>query len=248
MVGYYGQSEIYIKRKHVEAMMWSLLWWLALLPGVVLASLQEDTAVHIFLRTADGLAVAGETVILERLPEDEPVLPTCTTDAAGHCTWYVRRGLYQVLFTRPLDDISALAVAEGGLQGLGITVGDEAITYHFTFHSDGRVYFDTTPDADRPTPFIPVGDTWQGGTVPTAAPPDPAPTATNPFTRTMTGEPTPTLDTAVPQATTNSWRLLLFIATGLVLGGGFHWWSRHRQQHPNHQSQIVNRQSEQSDA
>lgn len=248
MVGYYGQTEIYIKSKQIEAMVWSLLWWLALLPGVVLASLQAETAVHISLRLADGSAVVGEAVILERLPEGEAVMPACTTDAFGRCTWYTGRGLYQVIFTRPLDDISLLAVAEGGLQGLGITVGEADITYHFTFHTDGRVYFDTTPDTARPTPFIPVGDTLQGGVAPTSVATDLAPTATTPSTSTITGEPTPTLDTAVPQAMTRPWRLLLFIATGLVLGGGFHWWSRNRQQPSNRQSQIANRKSEQSDA
>src|SRR5690606_28151427 len=109
------------------------------------------THLQIRLRAGDGAAIVGETVILERLPEEERMLPECTTDAYGECSWHVNRGLYQVLFTRPLDDITALAVAEGGLRGLGITVGETDIIYHFIFHSDGHVYFDATPEAAVPS-------------------------------------------------------------------------------------------------
>ena len=230
MIGYYGRTEIYIKSKHFEAMMLSLFWWLILLPGVALASLQEETAVHASLRMADGTAVVGETVTLERLPEGNLILPSCFTDANGRCTWYVSRGLYQVLFTRPLDDISSLAVAEGGLQGLGITVGDEAITYHFTFHTDGRVYFDTTPEADRPTPFIPTEAIEQGSIRPTVTASSPASlTATLPTTNTIPVAATPTLDTAVANTPIKAWRVLIFIAVGLIIGGVIHLWS---QKHP----------------
>ena len=215
-----------MRRKQLNWLASWLPFFLAMLVGVAEAQTAGDTRLKIRLRASDGTAVVGETVILERLPEEEPILPQCTTDAHGECTWYVGRGLYQVLFTRPLDDISALAVAEGGLRGLGITVGDEDITYHFTFHSDGRVYFDAAPEAAVPSPIIPVGDHLHGGTAPT-------PTLTviedEPVKETATPEPTDTPDTAVAPPSGSSWRLILFIAGGLVIGGGLHLWSRKKQ-------------------
>jgi hypothetical protein len=41
------------------------------------------------------------------------------------------------------------------MAGFGITVGDAAITYSFTFQDDGHVYFDSTPDATVPSPIMP---------------------------------------------------------------------------------------------
>ena len=214
-----------MKRTH-----WLASWvpfFLAMLVGIAEAQSVGDTRLQIRLRHSDGTAVTGETVILQRLPEEEPVFPDCTTDAYGECTWYVGRGLYQVLFERPLDDISALAVAEGGLRGFGITVGDESITYHFTFHSDGRVYFDAAPEAAVPSPIIPVGDVLHGGTAPT---PTLTVTRDEPVEETPTPEPTNTPDTAVDPPSGNSWRLIVFIGGGLVIGGGLHVWTRRRRQ------------------
>lgn len=122
------------------------------------------------LRHGDGTAVVGEPVALERPPEAEPILPDCVTDESGRCRWWVGRGVYQLRFSRPLDEISALALAEGGLNGLGITVGETAVTYHFTFHSDGRVYFDAAPAAAVPQPILPAGELWHGGILPTLTP------------------------------------------------------------------------------
>ena len=194
--------------------------------GIASAQTGDDIQLRIRLRYSDGTAVTGETVILQRLPEEETITPECETDSNGECIWYVGRGLYQVLFTRPLDDISALAVAEGGLRGFGITVGDENITYHFTFHSDDRVYFDAAPESAVPSPIIPVGDLLHGGTAPT-------PTLTviedEPVEETPMPEPTSASDTAVDTAPSNSWRLILFIAGGIVIGGGLHLWSRKKQ-------------------
>lgn len=205
-----------MKRTH-----WLASWlpfFLAMLVGIAEAQTPGDTRLQIRLRYSDGTAVVGETVILQRLPEEENITPECETDSNGECIWFVGRGLYQVLFERPLDDISALAVAEGGLRGLGVTVGDEDIAYHFTFHSDGRVYFDAAPEAAVPSPIIPVGDVLHGGT--------PPPTLTfiedEPVKEIATPEPTSTPDTAVDIASGNSWRLILFIGGGLVIGGGLH--------------------------
>ena len=252
-----------MRRRHMN---WLASWFpflLAVFVGIAEAQSAGDTRLQIRLRASDGTAVVGETVILERLPEEGPVSPAlrqvqgdnCITDTYGECTWTVGRGLYQVLFTRPLDDISTLAVAEGGLRGLGITVGDEDITYHFTFHSDGRVYFDAASEAAVPSPIIPEGEALHGGTAPT-----PVLTVVNDelVEETPTPEPTSTPDTTARSASGGSWRLILFIGGGLVIGGSFHWWTRKRQQPLNNRQsrmsldatalRTVNRKSESTDA
>jgi hypothetical protein len=112
------------------------------------------------------------------------------------------------------------------LRGFGITVGDEPITYHFTYHSDARVYFDAAPEAAVPSPIIPVGDHLHGGTVPT-------PTLTDiedePVEETPTPGQTSIPDTAVRPAPSSPWRLILFIVGGLVIGGSLHLRSRKKQ-------------------
>lgn len=200
---------------------------LALLVGVATAQSGGDPHLTIRLRASDGTAVTGETIVLERLPEADPMLPPCTTDEQGVCTWSVERGLYQVLFTRPLDDISALAVAEGGLRGLGITVGDASITYHFTFHSDGRVYFDAASTAVVPSPIMPVGEFLHGGVVPTSRPAD---GEDKPATETPTPAPTKASDAITGPTSSSPWRLLLSIGGGLVMGGGLHLLARKHSQ------------------
>ncbi len=201
---------------------------LALLMGMTETQTSGDIQLQIRLRNSDGTAVVSETIILQRLPEEEAITPAfrqaqgdnCITDANGECTWYVGRGLYQVLFTRPLDDISALAVADGGLSGFGITVGEEDIVYHFTFHSDGRVYFDAAPEAVVPFPIIPSPNALYGGTEPTPVVDD------EPVEETPTPEPTNAPDTAAGNTSGRSWPLILFIGGGLAMGGGLHLWSR----------------------
>ncbi|MCC6602876.1 MAG: hypothetical protein IT327_06680 [Anaerolineae bacterium] len=194
------------------------------LSGAVLAAAQlvsaqavEAVSLTIQLRHSDGTAVVGETVALERPPEAEPILPNCVTDESGLCHWQVGRGMYQLHFSRPLDEISALALAEGGLNGLGITVGDTAVSYHFTFHSDGRVYFDAAPEAVVPQPVLPVGELWHGGILPTLTPTvETAPPETTVLTP-------PTEDSAaaaakiIPTAPETEWRLLGYIGGGLLL-------------------------------
>lgn len=203
-----------------------LSWTAAVQPASAQAS--ELVSLTVKLRHSDGTAVVGETIILERLPEEEPIPPAlrqaqsgnCITDARGSCSWTVGRGLYQVLFARPLDDISSLAVAEGGLRGFGITVGDQDIDYYFTFHNDGRVYFDAAPEAAVPSPIIPAGEALHGGiAAPTLVPPV---VDDELVEETPTPEPTNTPDTAVDTTSGSSWRLILFIGGGLVIGGGLH--------------------------
>lgn len=206
----------------------ALIGCLFLWTGITFAQTSSDVQLQIRVRHSDGTAVTGETLILQRLPEEEPITPAlwqaqgdkCETNADGACTWYVGRGLYQVLFTRPLDDVSALAVAEGGLRGFGITVGDEDIVYHFTFHSDGRVYFDAAPEAAVPSPIIPVGDILHGGISPTSTP-SPKSTERIDVTTRPSSDPIAPEGAANPTSG-NSWRVFLFIGGGLVIGGGLH--------------------------
>lgn len=124
----------------------------------------EAVTLTVQLRATDGAPLGGETVILERLPDAAAISPECQTNQGGLCTWQVTRGLYQVRFPAyTLDDLSALALAEGGLSGLGVTVGEEALRYAFTVQEDGHVYFDATPDAAAPTPRLPIESDLSGG-------------------------------------------------------------------------------------
>jgi len=126
----------------------------------------EAVTLTVQLRATDGAPLGGETIILERLPDAAAEGPLCLTDPEGLCTWSVAPGLYQVRFPAyTLDDISALALAEGGLSGLGVTVGDSAIRYAFTVQDDGHVYFDATPDAAASTPRLPTKTDLSGGVV-----------------------------------------------------------------------------------
>jgi hypothetical protein len=195
---------------------------LSVIAGAISAQADETVRLEIRLRDAGGTAVTGESVILERLPEEEPM--PCLTDDTGACAWQVGRGLYQVLFERPLDQVSALALAEGGLRGFGVTVGDTDIVYHFAFHSDGHAYFDGAPDAAVPAPLIPSLHALQGGVAPTPV----LPVMGN--GRTATPVPSEVPETPATSAGGQTYRLLFFIALGLAAGGGLHAWSRLRRQ------------------
>ncbi len=214
-----------------ERAIWIVVYVLCVMftwPGDV-ARAQEGGGVdlRIRLRASDGSAVVGEPVVLQRLPEEEDITPACRTDAEGICTWRVRRGLYQLLFDRPLDAVSALAVAEGGLRGLGITVGDAPITYHFTFHRDNRVYFDAAPEAAVPAPIIPESDELHGGVPATAVP---STVTAAPAVAVPTAESTAIPVTTATPAKPSPWRVLFFMGLGLVVGGGLHLWTRKRKQ------------------
>lgn len=206
-----------------------------------LSAQQPDAAVSLTvqLRAADGAAVVGEMVTLQQLPEGVNVAPVCTTDALGVCTWYVERGLYQALFARPLDEVSALALAEGGLRGFGLTVGEEEITYHFTLHSDGRVYFDAAPDAAIPVPIIPTAEHLHGGAQGAATP---QATGTSPATKEAAlvasdemdaddgavEDSAPVVQADESKSSAGAWRFLALAATGLIAGSGLHWWAQRR--------------------
>ena len=175
----------WVKRGWLLGVFCGAVVWLALLAAPLpTAVAQDETTVPltIRLRDSDGRPVTGEVVKLSRLPEETAV--ACTTDTQGECAWPAAPGLYQLLFDRPLDVITAAILGESGLRGLGVMVGaapnDDAsngnkpLTYHFTFHSDGRVYFDLAPDAPRPVPKIPTAEESHfheaGTVVPNAVP------------------------------------------------------------------------------
>jgi len=125
--------------------------------------------VTVHLRDSTGLPLAGETVLLERLPDGEYEPAACVTGVDGVCAWQAAPGLYQLFFSHPLDELTQLALAEGGLRGFGITVGDTPVSYHFTFHHDGFVYFDSEPAAPRPAAVIPSLEDLHLGHAPIAA-------------------------------------------------------------------------------
>lgn len=143
-----------------------LFLWVTLFTPVAYAQGSNEVALTIQLRASDGAPLGGVTVILERLPDAAARSPECQTNQGGLCTWSVAPGLYQVRFpVYTLDDLSALALAEGGLSGLGVTVGESAIRYAFTVQDDGHVYFDATPDAAVPTPRLPIQTDLSGGVI-----------------------------------------------------------------------------------
>ena len=143
-----------------------LFLWVTLLTPIAYTQVSDEVTLTIQLRASDGTPLAGATIILEQLPDAAARGPECQTDQADLCTWLVIPGLYQVRFPAySLDDLSSLALAEGGLSGLGVTVGEEAIRYAFTLQTDGHIYFDATPDAAAPTPCLPIETDLSGGVV-----------------------------------------------------------------------------------
>lgn len=187
---------------------------------------QTDASIEltIRLRAMDGAPVVNQPILLERLPDAAALPPACRTNNNGWCTWQATSGLYQVLFPGyPLDAVSALAVAEGGLGGLGVTVGEVSIQYTFVLYADGHIYFDTTPNAAAPSPFIPVLDGIQGGTPPLVAGFPPA--ATLP----PTGYPVLLASTPpAPAANRLPRHLWGYALLGAALGAGRVWWGRRR--------------------
>lgn len=204
--------------------------------------------VTIRLRDANGDPIVGETVTLwQPFPIDEPIPPTCRTDEIGECTWTVARGLYAVVFeSLELDELSALSVGEAGLFGLGLTVGDHDITYHFTVANEDKIYFDAAPDSPIPQPIIPsmedVNEHWFGGsTDPNAAleateeKPTSTPTAETPAITNSTDdgnasgggggtlERTWTVEKYWPRA-----RFILLIVAAIGFGYAGHRWQHRR--------------------
>ena len=141
-----------------------LFLWLTLITPMAYAQASDEVTLTIQLRASDGTPLVDATIILEQLSDAAALGPACQTNQDGFCSWLVTPGLYQVWFPAySLDDLSALALAEGGLNGLGVTVGQAAIRYAFTVQADGHVYFDATPDAAAPTPRYPAETSLSGG-------------------------------------------------------------------------------------
>lgn len=185
--------------------MWSMLLLLVWFGGRGVSD-SPEVALTVQLRAADGQPLAGVTVILERLPDAAAIDPLCQTDPEGLCVWSVAPGLYQVRFPAyTLDDLSALALAEGGLSGLGLTIGDEEIRYAFTVQEDGHVYFDATPDAAAPTQRLPLAEAVMGGIPAT------------PTQAVIQGE-------TAPDSPTRAWVGWL---VGGVIVGSISWWIWH---------------------
>lgn len=217
--------------------------------GVTTVSAQtaaaEPVAVTVRLRTTTGAPLAGERLTLvsfhiEDGTERSDLDSTCLTDNAGRCRWDVAPGLYELLSDRPLDAVSRVALAEGGLRGHGLTVGNGPITYHFVVHSDTRLYFDGAPQAAIPQPIIPTADEAHGFdaalAVETAAAAPPQPAATSQPAATLPPNdlsPLATPDDPASVATTNlsgetrsgvgkGWLVVIYIGLGLACGGTLH--------------------------
>lgn len=181
---------------------------------------QTTVPVTIIIRTADGAPVVDEAVRLIHQPS--LTTETAVTDTGGQCLFHVPRGLYEVAFTSRLDAVSALAVAEGGLHGFGITVGEAAITYHFTFQADGHVYFDDTPEAATPSPIkAQLADLhFIGGAGQSTPTPLPPAAIADEAAQAMTPDPTVAAkpdQTAVTAAGDNRF-LLIISLTGITIG------------------------------
>lgn len=200
--------------------------FLQLTSWLLLGQAPGDAPVRLQLRLREsaGAPVVGTVVQIQRMPDGLPALSDCQSNAQGLCTWQVSPGLYQVSFDRPLDPVTAAAVAEGGLTGLGLTVGQEDITYHFVFSPDSHVYFDSAPAATVPVPIIPTWDELHSDVLPVTTDSHSEPGAKTP-------RPTATLypdDAVAPdkEDAHASWRLLLFIGLGVALGSGLYYRSR----------------------
>ena len=222
-------------RSRIFMMVAALGVTLLLIPSAGAQTEAESVTLRIRLRAADGRPLSGEPITLQRLPDEESVLPECTTDAQGACAWRVGRGLYQVLFARPLDGVTALALAEGGLRGFGLTVGEADVTYHFTLHGDGHVYFDAAPEAAVAAPIIPTPDPLHGGVAPLPTPKATAfPETDAQLPSTRGASPTATAVAEPVGDRSGRWPLALFVGLGLALGGGLHLWSgRRRRRKPD---------------
>lgn len=190
----------------------------------LLAGAPTAVPVTLVIRQADGSPAAGETVQLIRHPE--MTVYTAVTDATGRCTLTVPRGLYEVGFQATLDGVSALAVAESGLGGFGLTVGETPVTYHFTLQPDSHVYFDGAPDAAIPVPVIPnLADLHVIGGAGEATPPPlpiaPMPIAPMPKITPAAASQAPAVATAKPEpetAVTTTLVILLISLIGMALG------------------------------
>lgn len=193
----------------------------------------DTTAVTIRLRAADGSPVVAEPLQLVTFAAESQAdtSATCQTNDEGICRWQVASGLYELLSKRPLDDLSRYAVAEGGLRGLGLTVGDAPITYTLTLQPDNHIYFDTASESPIPEPFIPtMANTHLHGTpsVPSEIADTGEISQTVERAVVISAENTTILDSSVAETVASdsarSDRLLLLIGIGIGAGIGLALW------------------------
>ena len=187
----------------------SMVVFLACLSTARLVAAQTDVvAVTVRLRDVDGLPVRDALLHLVPFAGEPSGATRCQTDDAGQCYWRVPSGVYELLSDAPLDALSQYAVAEGGLRGLGLTVGSDPITYTLTIQPDDNLYFDTEPEAVTPVPFIPAITNTHLHVVPTIV--VPTITAQPVITNEVAAE-TAAIDTAEPTSSSFSFSPSLFL-------------------------------------
>lgn len=224
----------------------------------------HGATVTIRLRNIDSTPAAGEQVRLLRPPENEPIPPDCTTGVNGECSWFVGRGLYALDFEGlSLDQLVALAAAEGELTGPGITVGEEDITYGFVITNGNKVYNDLAPESPIPEPFMPeLKDVIHHETGSHEHEEDILPPSkTTPDLELTPALPSPPNESTTPSAValTNSsdgpgesstpgqsrwWsrlRFFLILGGGFVLGGAVFAWQQRRKRGETANAKIVAR-------
>jgi hypothetical protein len=141
---------------------------------------------------------------------------------------------------RTLDNISALAVAESGLDHFGITVGDAGIgdagigdagvAYHFVLHNDGRIYFDQTPHTALPSPIIPTLEDLHWSVEATATPtpavivlePEPTSALAGPVVHASTPGAEPADEAGTAGQCAHRLRLFIVLLAGLLIGVALH--------------------------
>ena len=194
---------------------------------ITLLQIAAPAPVVIQVRYADSSSFTEPVQI--RSDEGE-LLMTCEPDEAGRCTLQLSRGLYLV---EPigigLDAVSAKAAVEIGGRWLGITIGDEPISYGFVVEGES-LYFDETPDQVQVRPFRPKQADIEAHFAPKTPVPnsrDADPTIA-PQTLETTPQPTSSAD---PQSSLLAWVLIPSFVIGLFMTWSL-WTMRQSKQRP----------------
>ena len=194
---------------------------------ILLATVQpvfaQTATVSIRLRELDGRPISQESVRIVKHPEFTE--QTAVTGLDGRADFQLSRGIYEVHLSTMLDDVSALAVAEGGLEGFGITVGDDEIEYSFVFNTDERFYFDATPEQETASPIIPQLDDLHFI-------PGIHPTSTPRILGNVSSKSTPEMDTpfGIPEENSPQRPWPLFVVMGGMIFSYEFWTRRQKKQ------------------